>query len=124
MRKVPDVIGATQPIIRIVELLPAPFGPRNPNASPRSTSKSMPSTAVNVAEALGQAVGDDQRPGGERPLADVRRRPSPRSPPRQSTLATGPDTVLSGPVTPLRPKLRRSGTRAVRMCQHYDNRSR
>jgi hypothetical protein len=34
--------------MRIVELLPAPFGPRNPNASPGATSKSMPSTAVNV----------------------------------------------------------------------------
>ena len=48
----PDVIGATQPIMRIVELLPAPFGPRKPNASPRATSKSMPSTAVNVPKVL------------------------------------------------------------------------
>ena len=36
------------PIIRIVELLPAPFGPRNPNVAPRSTAKSIPSTATNV----------------------------------------------------------------------------
>jgi hypothetical protein len=35
-----------QPIIRIVEDLPAPFGPRKPNASPARTSTSMPSTAV------------------------------------------------------------------------------
>ena len=38
--------GETAPIIRIVELLPAPFGPRKPNVSPRSTAKSIPSTAV------------------------------------------------------------------------------
>ena len=46
-RSVPPLAGDTQPIIRIVDVLPAPFGPRNPNASPRSTSKSTPSTAVN-----------------------------------------------------------------------------
>src|SRR5579859_1821289 len=39
--------GETQPIIRIVEDLPAPFGPRKPNTSPRLSSKSIPSTAVN-----------------------------------------------------------------------------
>jgi hypothetical protein len=41
------VIGLTAPIIRIVDVFPAPFGPRNPNDSPWSTEKSMPSTAVN-----------------------------------------------------------------------------
>src|SRR2546430_7660553 len=45
-RSVPPVAGDTHPIIRIVELLPAPFGPRNPNASPRWIAKSMPSTAT------------------------------------------------------------------------------
>ena len=43
----PSVGGETQPIIRIVEDLPAPLGPRKPNASPRWISTSMPSTAVN-----------------------------------------------------------------------------
>src|SRR6187401_388775 len=43
---VPPLIGETQPIIRIVEVLPAPFGPRKPNDSPCATSKSMASTAV------------------------------------------------------------------------------
>jgi hypothetical protein len=43
---VPSVTGETQPIIRIVEVLPAPFGPRNPNDSPGATSKSIASTAV------------------------------------------------------------------------------
>src|SRR5258705_2828329 len=47
MRSVPPDGGETQPIMRIVELLPAPFGPRKPNASPRWTSKSMQSTAVS-----------------------------------------------------------------------------
>ena len=32
----PSLGGETAPIIRIVELLPAPFGPRNPNVSPPS----------------------------------------------------------------------------------------
>ena len=41
------VIGETHPIIRIVEVLPAPLGPRKPNDSPGATSKSMASTAVN-----------------------------------------------------------------------------
>src|SRR5947199_1060982 len=44
----PSVMGETQPIMRMVELLPAPFGPRKPNDSPRWTSKSMLSTAVSV----------------------------------------------------------------------------
>src|SRR6266487_1402094 len=47
MLSVPPEGGETQPIIRIVEVLPAPFGPRKPNASPRSTSKSTPSTATS-----------------------------------------------------------------------------
>src|SRR4051812_39032035 len=52
MRSVPPVGGETQPIMRIVELLPAPFGPRKPNASPRWTSKSTPSTAVSSPKSL------------------------------------------------------------------------
>jgi hypothetical protein len=52
MRSVPLVGGDTQPIIRIVEVLPAPFGPRKPNASPRWTSKSMPSTATSAPKLL------------------------------------------------------------------------
>ena len=52
MRSVPAVGGDTQPIIRMVELLPAPFGPRKPNASPRCTSKSTPSTAVRFPNCL------------------------------------------------------------------------
>src|SRR6185312_1394393 len=44
----PEVTGATHPIMRIVELLPAPFGPRKPKASPGRTSRSMPSTAVKA----------------------------------------------------------------------------
>ena len=49
---VPPSIGETQPIIRIVEVLPAPFGPRNPNDSPGATSKSMASTAVKSPKRL------------------------------------------------------------------------
>ena len=43
----PAVTGDTQPTIRIVLVLPAPFGPRKPKLSPAATSKSMASTAVN-----------------------------------------------------------------------------
>ena len=42
----PPPRGETAPIMRIVELLPAPFGPRKPNVSPGRTAKSIPSTAV------------------------------------------------------------------------------
>ena len=38
--------------MRIVELLPAPFGPRKPNASPCWTSKSIASTAVKSPKRL------------------------------------------------------------------------
>src|SRR5512140_329260 len=51
-RSVPEVIGETDPIIRIVDVLPAPFGPRKPNDSPRATSKSTESTAVNEPNRL------------------------------------------------------------------------
>src|SRR5664280_521562 len=42
----PPDTGETQAIIRIAEVLPAPFGPRKPKDSPGATSKSMASTAV------------------------------------------------------------------------------
>src|SRR5215470_3814439 len=48
----PALGGDTQPIIRMVEDLPAPFGPRKPNASPRCRSKSIPSTAVKLPNRL------------------------------------------------------------------------
>jgi hypothetical protein len=51
-RSAPSVTGDTQPIIRIVDVFPAPFGPRNPNASPRATSRSIPSTAVRPSNRL------------------------------------------------------------------------
>src|SRR5205809_453514 len=51
-RSMPPLGGDTQPIIRIVELLPAPFGPRKPNASPCCTSKSIPSTATRSSKRL------------------------------------------------------------------------
>src|SRR5262245_46516072 len=44
--RVPPVTGETQPIMRIVDVFPAPFGPRKPKASPRWRSKSIPSTAT------------------------------------------------------------------------------
>src|SRR5687768_10241282 len=52
MRNVPSLTGETQPIMRIVELFPAPFGPRKPNASPRRTSRSIPATATRSPKRL------------------------------------------------------------------------
>src|SRR4029077_16231111 len=49
---VPSLIGETHPIIRIVDVLPAPFGPRKPNDSPRATSKSTASPATNEPNRL------------------------------------------------------------------------
>src|SRR6478736_6443682 len=48
----PSLTGETQPTMRIVLDLPAPLGPRKPNASPRCTSTSMPSTAVKSPNRL------------------------------------------------------------------------
>ena len=56
----PEVTGDEQAIMRMVLVLPAPFGPRKPNASPTRTSKSMALTAVNVAEALRQTARVDK----------------------------------------------------------------
>src|SRR5437588_10831595 len=50
--RVPAVTGEVLPIIRMVEVLPAPLGPRKPNASPLATSKSMPSTATRSPKRL------------------------------------------------------------------------
>ena len=60
---VPAVSGETEPIIFIVELLPAPFGPRNPNASPSWTSKSIVVDGDEVVEMLGEAAGRYERIG-------------------------------------------------------------
>src|SRR6478736_3839330 len=39
-------VGAMKPVIMRIEVdLPAPFGPRKPSTSPRSTAKDIPSTA-------------------------------------------------------------------------------
>src|SRR5690349_16290641 len=52
MRSVPPLGGDTQATIRIVELLPAPFGPRKPNASPLRTATSIPATATDSPNAF------------------------------------------------------------------------
>src|SRR5262245_35757362 len=41
----PDVGGKKPVILRMFVDFPAPFGPRKPSTSPRSTEKEMPSTA-------------------------------------------------------------------------------
>jgi hypothetical protein len=42
---VPEVGGMKPVTMRMVVDLPAPFGPRKPSTSPRSTENEMPSTA-------------------------------------------------------------------------------
>ena len=59
MRSVPPLTGETQPIIRIVELLPAPFGPRKPNASPALDVEVDAVDGDEVAEALDEPAGVD-----------------------------------------------------------------
>ena len=65
----PSVTGETQPIMRIVDVFPAPFGPRKPKASPRWRSKSIAVDGDEVAEALDEVARLDQR------LAVVARHP-------------------------------------------------
>src|SRR5690606_28976333 len=55
-RSSPSVTGETQAIIRMVVVLPAPLGPRNPNTSPRCTVKSMPSTTASPPKRLVSAL--------------------------------------------------------------------
>ena len=57
----PRSAGDTAPIIRIVELLPAPFGPRKPNVSPRCDGEVDPVDGGEVAVALRQPVRLDHR---------------------------------------------------------------
>src|SRR5690625_2479309 len=51
-RRVPPPTGEVQPIIRIVEVFPAPFGPRKPKDSPAEICRSIPSTATKSPNVL------------------------------------------------------------------------
>src|ERR1700677_3605054 len=51
-RRVPSLSGLMQEIIRMVEVLPAPLGPRKPKDSPRAMVKSTPSTATKSPKRL------------------------------------------------------------------------
>ena len=57
MRSAPAVGGETQPIMRMVEDLPAPLGPRKPNASPGAHLDVDPVDGGEVTESLDQATG-------------------------------------------------------------------
>ena len=68
IRSSPPLTGETAAIIRIVEDLPAPLGPRKPNASPRRTSRSMPFTASKSPNDLRRPRGPDHGVAhGQRP---------------------------------------------------------
>src|ERR1700722_9987899 len=70
-RKVPPLTGLIHEIMRMVEVLPAPFGPRKPNDSPRAMVKSTPSTATKspkrfcrlCASTMGDSPGAPSVPG-------------------------------------------------------------
>src|SRR5271156_4567423 len=49
---VPPLSGLMHEIIRMVDVLPAPFGPRKPNDSPLAMLKSTPSTATKSPKRL------------------------------------------------------------------------
>src|SRR5260370_3198273 len=49
---VPPLNGLMHAIIRMVDVLPAPFGPRKPNDSPLAMLKSTPSTATKSPKRL------------------------------------------------------------------------
>ena len=51
-RSVPPLSGLMHEIIRMVEVLPAPFGPRKPKDSPLAMVKSTPSTATKSPKRL------------------------------------------------------------------------
>ncbi len=61
----PSVTGDTAPIILIVDVLPAPLGPRKPKASPRRTSKSMWSTAVKSPKRFTNPLAETRGSGTE-----------------------------------------------------------
>src|SRR5207247_1719766 len=52
----PSVGGMNPVIIRMVVDLPAPFGPRKPNTSPRSIENEIPSTARLAPKALAKLL--------------------------------------------------------------------
>src|SRR3984957_10919448 len=66
-RRVPPLIGLIHEIIRIVDVLPAPFGPRKPNDSPLAMLKSTPSTATKspnrFTSPCASTMGADAAPG-------------------------------------------------------------
>src|SRR5580693_3016040 len=51
-RRVPPLSGLMHEIIRMVDVLPAPFGPRKPKDSPLAMLKSTPSTATKSPKRL------------------------------------------------------------------------
>src|SRR5215218_10364295 len=96
IRSSPPVTGETAAIIRIVEDLPAPLGPRKPNASPRRTSRAMPLTASTVAPDLSP---NDLRRSRAEIIKWFDTRPTLQR--LSDTLLGG--RVLDGPVTVARP---------------------
>ena len=101
---------------RIVVLLPAPFGPRNPNTSPRSTRRSSPSRArIPPGKVFESAVGLDRRrvchqPNRRGPLLQ---RLSPRGTRRGPSIDTarGSPGTLRRAATPVRRRALRAPAR-------------
>src|SRR3954447_10584797 len=111
MLSCPPLVGETAAIIRIVEDLPAPLGPRKPNASPRRTSMSMPLTA---------STGSPDRAGNDLRSPRARIITSLESSTTHPTLRTRTD----GPTAESRPIASRHGTpaRALGLAVRGDDR--
>src|SRR5271154_1724401 len=69
---VPPLSGLMHEIIRMVDVLPAPLGPRKPNDSPLAMLKSTPSTATKSPKRLtspcASTMGEDGAPGAGAPV--------------------------------------------------------
>ena len=78
IRSSPPLTGETAPIIRIVDDLPAPLGPRNPNASPFQTSRSIPAPPRSRRTTSAAHAPEPEPPAAPHPL-------DPRPPHRQAS---------------------------------------
>ena len=91
----PEDISVRPSIIRIVVVLPAPFGPSRPNTSPLAMSKLMRIDDVDLAVTLGETPRRDDDLVGRRGglLSDAAH--------RRPNLATAPS--ISSSATPITP---------------------
>src|ERR1700729_809588 len=69
-RRVPPLSGLMHEIIRMVDVLPAPFGPRKPNDSPLAMLKSTASTATKSPKRLTSPCASTMGAGATPPAGE------------------------------------------------------